>query len=700
MKVKRTIVRVSVALALFVCAGAVAVSALGAEETQLQVNGVVIVGPPNGQTAAAPAARVDYSVSGTVTDSSGDDNTWSATAYRIDGGSWTCVDHSNVDSGSGTRNVPDSGEITLPGAPGGHTVEFRMHASSSCSESSDYSPTFTINPAIASRTANPNLADACGSLDVLLILDESGSITDTASYVTNVKSSAKAFVNGLKGTGANLAVVEFDDTATKPIPSFIPITDPVPAQWTNYIDNEYGSNSFWSTGSWTNWQDALQKTTEIDTVANADLIVFITDGDPTAYGISPGSITTNQPDGYFTGLKPAFDLANALKAGGSHLLVVGVGNAVGANADAANKKLRLKGIADDEELSLDASNIKTADVAFVANFADLEAALTNLATALCRSSVTVLKQVDEGNGQGYQPVSGSATGWQFTAGVTVSTGTFAWELGPGPSSTTAAGVPFQWKPSALNATSDVTITETVPAGYTMTDVTCTNGVTPSKNLPGGSFFIDNLPYTGSTTCTVKNKRNTSTVKIVKDWVGGAGSAEIFVDANGTAPYDASVVSTQDNNTSTQFTYVVGTQVKVGEVAVPAGYDATIDCGGGSTAYTQPVTVAAPAAGQTTTCTITNTKRGEIVVEKQTTPDQAPDAFDFNGEIDQNLSDGQSASKEVVPGSYTVSEAVEADWTLSSIVCSDTDSTADTQTRTATFNVGLRRDGEMHLHQRA
>ena len=363
---------VGVLVVAVLAALAVAAASLAGPTANLQITGVTIVGPPNGQTAAAPAARVDYSVSGTVSGGA----TWSATAYRIDGGTWQCVDHSNVTSGnSGTRNLPASGEITLPGAlaggAAGHTVEFRMHESSSCNESSNYSSTtVTINPAIAQRTANPNLAEACGSLKVVLILDESGSITDTASYVTNVKTAAKAFVNGLKGTGASLAVVEFDETATKPLgSSYIPITDPVPASWTNYIDNQYGSNSFWSTGTYTNWQDALAKTTEFDATANADLVVFITDGDPTAYGLSPAAITTGQPDGYFTGLKPAFDLANGLKAGGSHLLVVGVGNAVGADSDAPNKKLRLKGVSDDEELALNAANIKTADVAFVTNFA-------------------------------------------------------------------------------------------------------------------------------------------------------------------------------------------------------------------------------------------------------------------------------------------------------------------------------------------
>ena len=245
--------------------------------------------PPANTTAAAPAARVDYQVSGTVTDSP-DNNSWNYTAYQIDGvGSWTCVNTTDVGSGSATVTVPGSGEITLPGA-GAHTVSFRMYTDSGCN-SGDFSATYTINSAIASRTSNPNLAGSCGAMNVVLILDESSSITNTAAYVTNVKDAAKAFVNGLKGTGANLAVVEFDETATKPLgPNYTPITDAfVTGPWATYIDNQYGSNNFWSSGAYTNWQDALVKTTEFDAVQNADLVVFITDGDPTAYGISSPS---------------------------------------------------------------------------------------------------------------------------------------------------------------------------------------------------------------------------------------------------------------------------------------------------------------------------------------------------------------------------------------------------------------------------
>ena len=66
-----------------------------------------------------------------------------------------------------------------------------------------------------------------------------------------------------------------------------------------------------------------------------------------------------------------------------------------------------------------------------------------------------------------------------------------------------------------------------------------------------------------------------------------------------------------------------------------------------------------AAGEVVTCTFTNTKRGSIVVEKQTIPNGDEATFDFTGEIVATLGDGQSSSKSVEPGTYTVDEAAKA-----------------------------------------
>ena len=94
-----------------------------------------------------------------------------------------------------------------------------------------------------------------------------------------------------------------------------------------------------------------------------------------------------------------------------------------------------------------------------------------------------------------------------------------------------------------------------------------------------------------------------------------------------------------------------------------------------------------AAGETVKCTYTNTKRGSIVIEKQTVPDGDAATFDFTGEIVKNgLGDGQTESKSVAPGTYTVTETAKTGWDLTGLVCDDSNSTGSTSTRTATFIV--------------
>ena len=98
------------------------------------------------------------------------------------------------------------------------------------------------------------------------------------------------------------------------------------------------------------------------------------------------------------------------------------------------------------------------------------------------------------------------------------------------------------------------------------------------------------------------------------------------------------------------------------------------------------------ASENVTCTYTNTKRGKIIIEKQTNPDGAAGSFGFSGEIVTSLSDGQSAEKgNLVPGTYTVTEANPTPpFDLVMITCDDaagaTDSTGDSGTRTATFRL--------------
>jgi uncharacterized repeat protein (TIGR01451 family) len=153
----------------------------------------------------------------------------------------------------------------------------------------------------------------------------------------------------------------------------------------------------------------------------------------------------------------------------------------------------------------------------------------------------------------------------------------------------------------------------VPAGYSAT-IDCGGG---PQAYAGGPFPVTSPTDNDATlSCTITNVQLRSTIQVVKDWAGGASSATIFVDADGSPPFDASTVATASGD-SASFTYPVSTPATVGETALPTGYTATIDCGGGPQAYSGgPFQVVAPAEnGATLTCTITNIPQATVRVVK-------------------------------------------------------------------------------------
>ncbi len=130
--------------------------------------------------------------------------------------------------------------------------------------------------------------------------------------------------------------------------------------------------------------------------------------------------------------------------------------------------------------------------------------------------------------------------------------------------------------------------------------------------------------------------------------------------------------------------VVPGQYTVTESAL-AGWDLnSIVCDDGDSGSDGSTAIFNVAAGESVTCVFTNTRRGQITVEKQTIPDGDPALFDFSGDLAGSISDGGSISAEVVPGQHTVTESAMAGWDLSSIVCDDGDSGSDGAT--AIFNV--------------
>ena len=384
--------------------------------------------------------------------------------------------------------------------------------------------TLVSTASATTATANPDLLPACGT-KVILVLDESGSIQSTAGAEAAVRNAANAFATGLADTGSQLAVIEFGSSA-KRVFNYTNVTSgaggTIAATFQPYFNGTASSpadvyDSPSQTGQWTNWEDALQEVKLLNTASGvAPLVVFITDGDPTATGTA-APFATNVANA--TALTPAVVQANAVKAQGSHILAVGVGAALN-NATSLG---RLNAISGPDTVTNPASlTLATTDVLAVSNFANLSTALRTLVSELCKSSVTLNKQVD--NGQGYVP---GGSGWTFDGTVSTASGTYSWltppagPAGPRTGSTSAdSAVTFQWKPS-VSTNSTITLTEAQKLGYQIVSVTCQvkslANPTPVNLLVTltGAAFSATLGPTDIVTCTVKNKKINPSVAITK-----------------------------------------------------------------------------------------------------------------------------------------------------------------------------------------
>ena len=128
--------------------------------------------------------------------------------------------------------------------------------------------------------------------------------------------------------------------------------------------------------------------------------------------------------------------------------------------------------------------------------------------------------------------------------------------------------------------------------------------------------------------------------------------------------------------------------------VPAGWD-LIDISCDNDAVTTDLNMASIAltlngTGSATTCTFTNSQRGQIEIRKETQPAGAPESFNFSGDLgDFTLQDGDSNIRMDLPASrtYVIQEADPApDFDMTTIACYESinlNSTHTLTTRTAT-----------------
>ncbi len=577
------------ALAVLVVAFAwPSVASAALEVTAATIDGVTSTSSPPGSVLPA---RV------TVRRTDGTD--WRSTEVRA-GSTTRCI---NTDDHTSNGTDSESFQSTAPGTPGSYDVSFIAWSSSSCSGTSSLPKILTDGLRVTTPGTNPNLPPRCG-IDVILVLDESTSIKNSGA-TEQVRDAARAFLNALAGTGAAVSIVDFSTSAARPVPYTTVTTQSIASIFEPYLKTGYSPNG------WTNWQAAFEEVHEANTQGIvADLVVFMTDGDPTAHNNPGSSPTTGLDEGHVTAMRPAATAADVVKEeDGSHVFALGVGEAV---TDAASAS-RLTAISGFDEYP--PANFSEADFTLVKDFSSLAAALRGIAVALCQASVTVTKQVDEGDGV-YRPDDG----WTFTASVAMSSGSSTWiQPAPPPPSgersatTDGSGVAkFQWKPSTAGATSTVTLSEEVKPGYQFVDASCTV-VQPTRSStrvirrttmtqPSGTITVGPNQYA---TCLVRNRVTPGTIEIEKIAIPESSQAFVFTGSLG--PFTL-VDDSAHTRSSRTFTGLAPGTYTVTE-NVPANWALTsISCTPSAAAAIAGAQVTITlAAGGAVVCTYTDTR---------------------------------------------------------------------------------------------
>ncbi|WP_402840253.1 VWA domain-containing protein [Microbacterium sp. GXS0129] len=362
--------------------------------------------------------------------------------------------------------------------------------------------------------ANAPLGSACG-VDVAVLVDLSGSL---AGQLANVKSAAKSVVDALQGTDSKVGVYTFAQSAPSSSGGNLAATQVATTAGADAVRSHI--DSFTTPSGGTNWDAGLA---QIPT-GTYEAVIVVTDGNPTYFGspaTGPGNFTRfrETENGVFS--------ANRLKAAGTRVIALGVGDGVGGPAD------NLRAISGP---SAGSDYFQTAD------FTAAKSVIRQFALGDCLGSLSVVKQVAPSTTTGEDTTGAApAGGWDFTAtsqtaGVSVTS----------PTQTTAADTGVATFPLTYSGTSSGTIrvTEAQQSGYAVVTQSGFTAVCTAKQLDGSSVnlpvtnivdaahpgFAVDVPQQAAVSCTVFNRApvTDTSVTVDKHWVINGG-AEVAND---------------------------------------------------------------------------------------------------------------------------------------------------------------------------
>ena len=219
----------------------------------------------------------------------------------------------------------------------------------------------------------------------------------------------------------------------------------------------------------------------------------------------------------------------------------------------------------------------------------------------------------------------------------------------------------------------VTENNPLPAGYDLYNIEC-NDADTTVNLGARAATII-LAETDNVRCRFTNNKQ-GRIDVTKTAIGGDGTFGYTLTGGPTVSIPNSCTTVGGTCALSFAPLATGYAYSLVETTVPAGWDQTAATCTGS--VQGPLTPASflLAPGESVQCAFENTKRGKIIIEKQTTPDKDPQEFPFAASYNaagfKLADDQQNDSGWLMPGAYSVKEDLTGlPWDLvEPIVCTD------------------------------
>lgn len=369
---------------------------------------------PSGPAGSTVTFTVTFSTTGTTTVNDMSYTLGASTATPATGVA-TCLPRTTGNASSGTFTFT----ALLINTGSSQTLRVRFFSNSTCSTNSGTTTansTFSLTTvrvtsttALPASASNPTLTTGCGTLRVMLVLDESASIL--APDADLVKQAAEHFVAGLKDTGTELAISAFAVGARNLI-SYRLVDDATESSFQNAIDEFARDVPISRSG--TNWDAAfsLVRTDDETEGPPPNLVLFMTDGNPNTIGIPPDhSNPTENVAGWEAATPASIEAANSVKDQGSRIFAIGLGSYLDEESGSID---RLRSISGDSESGTEAGqnpDFFTSDWVHTKDFAAFRTILSTIVSRLCGSSLVITKWVSHLHGQGWTV----AQGWKFKA---------------------------------------------------------------------------------------------------------------------------------------------------------------------------------------------------------------------------------------------------------------------------------------------